>query len=147
MTAWKSIIGYPNYQISDTGHINSIKSNKLLAGAINSSGYMYVNLVHDKIKKTTAIHKIVMEHFGIEKPNGNYVIDHKDRNKTNNSITNLEWVTVRENTLRYYNNQYKKHEIIDLYERNMSVKNIVEIVGLSAHTIYQTIHKHLAEKT
>ena len=65
---WKTINGYPNYAINKDGDIKSLRYDRLLKSAKSDSGYMYVNLTNNRIIKTNSVHKLVMEHFGIEKP-------------------------------------------------------------------------------
>ena len=135
----QQINGYPNYEIVEDGTIISTKFYRTLKHSNSDSGYAYVNLIHDKIKKTTAVHKLVMEHFGPAKPGDNYVIDHKDGNKNNNHIDNLQWVTIRENTTRYYGNQDKKLKVLELRKQGMTMQKIAAEVGLSTSTVQQTI--------
>ena len=138
---WLIIKGYPNYEVSNWGNVRSIRRNKILKGCENDSGYLYVNLIHNKIIKTTAIHKLVIEHFGDKKPDVDYVVDHIDKNKTNNKIDNLQWVTITENTLRFYGNDDKKKEIMELRESGLTIQKISNIVGLSLYTVQQHIHR------
>lgn len=138
---WKTINGYPNYEVSSTGLVKSVRYNRLLKGSKNDSGYEYVNLIHNRIKKTTAIHKLVMEHFGPEKPSEQMIIDHKDGNKINNHIDNLEWVTIQENTIRGYKNNDKKELVLQLKKENKTVKEICSIVGLGSDAVRQTLIK------
>lgn len=140
MITWKTIDGYPDYEISNTGLVKSIRYSRLLKGAKSSNGYYYVNLLQNKIKKTTAIHRIVMDHFGKPMPE-NSIIDHKDTVKSNNCIDNLEWVSVKENTLRYYNNAEKKANIPVLRQQGLTIKEIANIIGLGASTVQQEINK------
>lgn len=135
----QQINGYPNYEIVEDGTIISTKFYRTLKHGNSDSGYAYVNLIQDKIKKTTAVHKLVMEHFGPAKPGDNYVIDHKDGNKNNNHIDNLQWVTIRENTTRYYGNQDKKIKVLELRKQGMTMQKIAAEVGLSTSTVQQTI--------
>lgn len=72
---------------------------KSLAG----SGYYQVSINSHKYR----VHQLVMKFFGPPKPDDNYIIDHIDRNKLNNNINNLRWVTIRENC----NNTDKNRQI------------------------------------
>lgn len=142
---WKIIKGYENYAVSNTGEIKSLKSDRLLKGSKNNSGYKYINLVKNKIKKTHSIHSLVMKYFG-EKRKPNSIIDHKDGNKTNNHIDNLQWISIKNNTEKYYNNFDKKRELIELYKKGVKNKDICKIVNLSIATVYQTINQFNADK-
>jgi DNA-binding NarL/FixJ family response regulator len=141
MEDWKVIPGYENYAISKTGDVKSLRFNRILKSSNSDSGYLYVNLVFNKINKTHAVHKLVMENFGNTKPGENFVIDHIDGNKNNNKVENLQWMSVRSNTEKYYNNYDKKSEIIKLHNEGYSSKEITEKVGLHYSTVRQTILK------
>jgi len=141
MQEWKVIPGYDNYAISKDGEIKSLRFNRILKSSNSDSGYLYVNLVNNKINKTTAVHKLVMENFGDRKPGENFVIDHIDGNKNNNKIENLQWMSVRNNTEKYYNNYDKKSEILKLHKEGYTSKQITEKIGLHYSTVRQTILK------
>jgi len=140
---WKQINGYPDYAISCEGQVKSLRFDRILKNAASNAEYYYVNIIHNKIKKTTAVHKLVMEHFGSECPGTNYVIDHIDGNKTNNHISNLEWVTIQENTLRAYGNGDKKLLVIELKKQGLTAKQISESTNLKLTFIYDTINKNM----
>lgn len=77
----------------------SIRSHKYLAIGNNGRGYLYVRLWRDNQEKKEYIHRLVARHF-ISNPNGLPQVNHKDENKENNCVDNLEWC---DNT---YNNAY-----------------------------------------
>jgi len=137
---WKIINGYSDYAISSCGKVKSLRSDKILKNSENNYGYQYVNLVKNKRKKTTAVHRLVIEHFGTEKPFENAVVDHKDNNRKNNAITNLEWVSIQENTLRSYGNLDKKLLVKEMRANGITVKQISESIGMSLSFVYDTIH-------
>ena len=141
MEQWKKILGYPDYEISNTGLVKSTRFDRILAPAKSGNNYLYVNLVHNKRKKTTAIHKLVIEHFGPEIPEENLVVDHKDKNKQNNHISNLEWVTVSENTARGYGNADKKARVKELRVQGLTMKQIASEVGMSMGFVQDSINK------
>ena len=94
---WKPIVGYENkYLISNTGEVYSIKSNKQLKKEIRR-GYYSIQLYKDKVYKHFSIHRLVAIHF-INNPKGLLYVNHKDENKLNNHILNLEWCTASYNT-------------------------------------------------
>lgn len=139
MQQWKIINGYTNYMISNYGEVMSTRFNRLLKPSSNDSGYLYVNLINEGIVKTTAVHKLVMEHYGLNSPGANWIIDHIDENKHNNQISNLQWITIQKNTEKYYNNTEKKKSIIELHKEGKTTKEIVLESGLSTSTVRQTI--------
>lgn len=140
MTQWKIINGYPDYAISDLGEVKSLRYDRILKASASDTSYLYVNLLNNRRRKTTAVHKLVIEHFGPEKPEPNSVVDHKDSNKQNNHIQNLEWVSISENTARAYGNQDKKSRVKELRAMGWTVKRIAEEVNMSLSFVHATIH-------
>ena len=83
------------YLISQTGKIKNQKTNKMLKGTIDQYGYIYYNL-KNTVNKYVAIHRAVWECFGGNLIDG-LVINHKDGNKLNNHINNLEQISPKQN--------------------------------------------------
>lgn len=95
---WKTVKDYPNYDVSSLGSVRNNKTNKMLKPALNSSGYYRCTLVNNLGNKTITIHKLVAICF-IENTYNKPTVNHKDRNKVNNNINNLEWATHLEQNL------------------------------------------------
>lgn len=97
---WKDIKGYEGiYQISNHGRIKSFKQNSegyILKNTNKYGWYFTVNLVKGKARETKRIHRLVAEYF-IPNPTGKPQVNHIDGNKQNNHVSNLEWVTSKEN--------------------------------------------------
>lgn len=92
--------GYCEYQVDTNGVIYG-KNGKPLRYSLNHRGYCIVNFYVGHKRTGFAIHTIVANQF-IPCPNNPYLkplqVNHKDGNKLNNSVENLEWVTPLENT-------------------------------------------------
>lgn len=120
---WKDISGYEGkYAISSYGNIIALNYNreKRAQNRIprkDKGGYLYVNLWKNGISKTFKIHRLVAEAF-LPNPNNLPQINHKDENKTNNSVFNLEWCSPS------YNSKYGNHsrKVLDSHKKNNSPK-------------------------
>lgn len=100
---WIMIKQNNNYEISDYGNIRNKKTKRLLKPAISNKGYYLVSLSNKGKTHTYTIHKLVMEHFN--RCAFDYeVINHIDHNKLNNNISNLEYITQKENIIDAWNN-------------------------------------------
>jgi hypothetical protein len=92
----KTIIGFPNYEIYDDGMVYSKITNKFLKPSI-CGGYPTVELFYGRNKsKRKFIHRLVAEAF-IPNPDGLPMINHKDENRKNPHVSNLEWCTAKYN--------------------------------------------------
>lgn len=96
------IKGYEGlYSITKNGKVYSYISKKFLTQGVNNDGYATINLCKDKIHYSAKIHRLVAEHF-IPTDIGKE-INHKDGNKLNNKVDNLEWCTRSYNVKHAYN--------------------------------------------
>lgn len=105
---WKPIPGFETkYQASDSGRIKSLSYNKtgvpkVLGVIINNHGYQRVGIFCDKGKyHQMQVHRLVAMTF-IPNPTNLETVNHKDGNKLNNCVSNLEWVTRRQNLQHSY---------------------------------------------
>lgn len=86
---WKQIKDFPNYSVSDFGEVWSEKSKKILSQATDKDGYRIVTLYSDGKYKKKKVHRLVAEAFICEEI-ANMQINHRDENKSNNHVGNLE---------------------------------------------------------
>lgn len=85
-----NLIDFSNhYQISNFGRIKNSKNNKILKTQLNK-GYLRINLRYNGKVKWFLVHRLVAYMF-LENPNNYKIINHKDENKLNNYLENLEW--------------------------------------------------------
>jgi len=94
---WAPVNEFPNYEVSTLGRVKNITTDKILKNNIKS-GYCNIALTNNATKKTCKVHRLVALAF-IENPENKLDVNHKDKNKLNNHITNLEWMTRTENNV------------------------------------------------
>ena len=109
---WKDIPNFSKYQISNMGNVKSkgryrkvgiknqdkcFRKEFIINGFINNKGYRQVTLYDDNQKpKTMRVHRLVAEAF-IDNPHNLPQVNHKDGNKMNNTVDNLEWISNYDN--------------------------------------------------
>ena len=110
--------GYEGYEVSNTGKVKSLKTNRLLKPQKNNCGYLYI-LLTDKNKKVkiNLIHRLVFDSFiGID---DGFEINHLDEDKENNRLENLELITHEENLKKYRDNH-------PFFMKYMSQKSVIK---------------------
>jgi len=162
---WKPIIGYEKiYEISNFGRVKSLKRKgrpvqKIMTPTIEKrDGYSIVCLHKNKKQKNHRVHKLVLEAF--EPKLKKQFINHKDGNKTNNNLINLEWCTPKENAqhCRKNNLQYtpkgeelphskltenKVREIRELYNlKKYSLSEIDNMIDVGKGSVFNVVHNN-----
>jgi hypothetical protein len=94
---WLPIKDFENYEISSLGRVHNTKTGRILKLTVKG-GYMFTGLSSNSEGKTLAIHRLVALAF-IENPENKPQVNHKDKNRSNNNVYNLEWTTALENNL------------------------------------------------
>lgn len=110
---WKDCKGYEGlYQVSNLGRVWNVKLQRYLKGSYDKDGYIRVHLTAKNGKtKSEKIHRLVALAF-LDNPNNYPVVNHKDENKQNNRVENLEWCSTK------YNNIYSKGKAVLCVELN-----------------------------
>ena len=106
---WRPVVGYEgHYEVSDRGQLRRIwqcrgtRAGRISGGTVNKGGYVIVTLSRDNHKEMSMLHRIVAQAFIGPRPDDRHEINHKDGNKRNNAVTNLEWVTRSQNNQHAY---------------------------------------------
>lgn len=110
MEQWKVFKENPRYEISKSGKVRLTKTKKILSQRKNNRGYHMVTLSLNGEKRTYLVHRLVAMVF-IPNPLNKEQVNHIDCNKSNNDISNLEWVTQSENMLHAYENDLRERPI------------------------------------
>lgn len=118
---WRPVIGYEGiYEVNRLGEIRRIKTGRILKGYQGRDGYQRVSLTTNGITKPFLLHRLIASAF-IPNPMNYPCINHKDEDKSNNSLDNLEWCTHRYN-LNYGTHNARANETrkkpISQYSRN-----------------------------
>ena len=110
--SWKTITTHPNYEVSDAGEVRNSVTGKMLKLGVDNGGYQRVSLCPGSI--SSRIHRLVAL-YHIENPENKLCVDHIDRNRTNNHVSNLRWVTYSENSLNmdYIVRKSESHHIVN----------------------------------
>jgi len=167
---WKEVAGYEGlYEASNLGRIRSVPRtlidglgrarryrSKILTGGVSDKGYWAVMMCRGSVQRMTLISRLVAETF-IPNPDGKAEVNHKDGNKNDNSVNNLEWMTHQENSLhrnavlrknigdKNYGAKMTNETVMEMRkmreETGYAYRIIAEKFGLNENTIYRAITK------
>jgi len=161
MENWKDIEGYEGYLISNLGNVKSlekivrcgrgngktIKKEKILKKGINSGGYELVVLTRREGKKNFSVHRLVSQTF-IPNHENKKEVNHKDGNKLNNNVENLEWCTSSENQIHAFKTGLQKilsKKVNQFDKSGKFIKSHKSITGAGkeVNISFKTISNHL----
>lgn len=143
---WRPIKDYEDrYLVSNTGSVFSKISGRLLSPKIDRYGYKVVSLSRNGKLKHFTVHRLVALTF-IPNPKNLPTVNHKDENKLNNEVTNLEWTTVKDNDNYGSRNKRmadskKKNPIaqydtdMNLIEIHLGIKDAMRSTGVNRNSI------------
>ena len=136
MKARKDKLSLKDYQITKEGQVINKHTGHILSGQPNGKGYLRVSIGG----KLMFIHRLVAEKF-LENPNHYEQVNHKDGNKLNNNVDNLEWVTNQQNRNHAVQNglqiQGEKCSWSKLTEKDVEyIRNHPEITGVKLAELF-----------
>lgn len=105
---WKRPASSPFFLVSSAGSVMVTDTGEKAAIRDNGNGYKQVQIMRGGKRYTRYVHRLVAECF-LENPRNLPEVNHKDGNKENNAVENLEWVTRSENMLHSYRTGLKPH--------------------------------------
>jgi hypothetical protein len=98
---WKKVKRNENYSINALGEVRNDLTGKIKKPTRNkSNGYLFVDLYMNNKRTKETIHRLVAEAF-IPNLENKQTVDHRDGDRTNNSVENLRWATYSENNSRF----------------------------------------------
>lgn len=144
----KDVPNHPNYGVSRKGYVINKRTGRILKEDISNRGYSRITVCKNNRTKRYTVHRLVAELF-IPNPHGLATVNHKDGNKRDNSVYNLEWMTQEENQKHAKEsglcprgeaiptNKYKEeiiHEVCRLIQAGWVRKPVLEVTGISKST-------------
>ena len=161
---FKIIAEFPRYVIGDKGTVKNVKTGNVINPRKASNGYLRVGLRLGNVKyekpKTRSVHRLVAEAF-LPKIIGKDYVNHKNLDKIDNNVANLEWCTAKENSQHVFKNNLsyakkchknlaisheKAKQKIVVYQNNKILgifkgkKSVASFLGVSEKTVYNCLH-------
>ena len=125
---WKPIKGFENkYKVSNKGRIKNIKTGHIYKMTNQYGDYFSIILYDENHKKSTRIHREVAKAF-IPNPNNFPEVNHKDGNKQNNCVENLEWCTRKYNQVHALKTGLNTMKHLNKINKNKFVKKYGRLI-------------------
>lgn len=127
-----------NYYVTDDGRIWSERTQKYLSAQYDKNGYVKVQMRStDNKSHRYSVHRLVLENFKPVQGMDKLQVNHKDGNKLNNSLNNLEWTTCKENINHAIENNLRAtingsakltpEQVIEIYRRSWNGENNIKL--------------------
>ncbi len=150
LVVWKDIPDYVGlYQVSNTGQIKSLPfinrrgyllNERQMKPGLTSVGYLTVSLWKNEKPKTFAVHRLVAKTF-IPNPETKPQVNHKNRNKADNNVENLEWTTPRENTRHATAKHINQFDLSGILVRSFDCMSDVNKYGFNHKSVSSVIRR------
>lgn len=129
---WKDILGYDGYQVSNLGNVRTFNKvshtdrhgerhwkNRILKQKVAKDKSHRVDLWNSRGHKTFLVHRLVASAFLSPPPSENYTVNHIDGNRSNNILSNLEWLTLADNIkYGFEHNQYPQKRCYLIHDKD-----------------------------
>ena len=152
---WKDICGFEDsHEVSNFGRIRSkdryvsrnntdlLKKGQFITLNVTPKGYLRFQITSHGKRNNLLVHRAVAESFIGPPPQEDYQINHKDGDKKNNHISNLEWVTQSENMNHAYENDLKQScpkYLVECEELNLCTIGMDEMAKRASKAIGKTV--------
>lgn len=130
---WKDIKGFEGlYQISNLGNVKSFYKGRtyIKKCTLGSRGYLFVNLSKNKKNKAFRVHRLVAKEF-LPNPNNYLEVNHRNGNKLNNCVDNLEWCSRSYNVSHAWKNKLNKGASKKVLQYDLHNNLIAEFISSS----------------
>lgn len=122
MEIWKDVLGYEGlYMVSSIGRVKTVKTGLIMKHYVSGNDYKRTTLYKNRRYNPKYIHRLVVEAF-IGAIHKGLVVNHKDEDKSNNIIDNLEICTRQYNTeysrAKHYIATHKSGEVVEIFNLN-----------------------------
>jgi len=132
MEVWKVADGSNgNYEVSSLGRVRNVHTGHILKQSVKRTGYCEVEFAYD-VNKFFLVHRLVAIAF-IDNPNGYKYVNHKDEDKTNNDVSNLEWCTAKYNCNYGIGSLARNHRIIQKDKQGEVIRSWESIKDAAEH--------------
>ena len=122
--------GYSRYTIDENGRVFSTITKRELHPGPANNGYMGIELVGDNgVPKRLLLHRLVAMAF-IPNPEGYPIINHKDENRQNNHVSNLEWCTYKYNS-NYGTAGERREKALEAFRKSERIKETARKNGMA----------------
>lgn len=157
MTTWRAIKGFEGYyEVSDRGNVRRVGSEIFRKLQKTEKGYLKVFLYSPKLAKAFFVHRLVAQAF-VPKKRGRTQVNHRDGDKLNNVVSNIEWCSVRENNAHAKKNglyrpsrgsahgmsRLSDKDVREIRKKKERVKDLAAKFGIHRTTVRRIIIREL----
>ena len=96
---WRTVPDFPRYEVSSMGRFRNRGTGRFIGGSAAHNGYLHITVTKDGKPFTKLCHRLVASAF-LEQPSAKHTeVNHKNKDRADNRLSNLEWMTRQENSL------------------------------------------------
>ncbi|ADO18082.1 putative HNH endonuclease [Acanthamoeba castellanii mimivirus] len=152
MSKFKQLVDFPNYLINNEGQVYSLARKRFMKPIHRGDSGMNISLSEGDKQKTMLVHKLVASYFLKKNNDDHNHVRHKDGNRQNNNVSNLEWCYLggmdkHKPESHFSHDYYDEKTAIPLTERKKAVKTIKSSGSKTSKSIGSKTNKSAGSKT